>query len=367
MRTATLTIDDDEQAGTFRFDKDAYTVLETAGFVTVNVLRSGLNLTGNVSVNLVATDGTAKSGINYGAPPTTLIFAAGEITKPVKVPILRDFVVTGPVPQKFTLALSEPSSGATLGAPATATVTITEADAAGQVKFSASTYVVSESVGNAVLTVVRTGGTAGGVVVQFTTLDGTATTEGNDYTFTNGSVTFGPGNTSATIMIPITSDEASEGNESFQVRLLSATGGATLGSPATATVTIMDDDSSMVQFSGNFIGNFPEVVRIGNLADDALVDFQSIDGTAIGDLDYTPTSGTITFKANTRATTIPLVIFNDTIAEGFETFTYLLRNPRGTQLGPQSQQTFTITDNDFGGSDVQFTAPLVRGRPRARR
>ena len=121
VRTATLTIDDDEQAGTFRFDKDAYTVLETAGFVTVNVLRSGLNLTGNVSVNLVATDGTAKSGINYGAPPTTLIFAAGEITKPVKVPILRDFVVTGPVPQKFTLALSEPSSGATLGAPATAT------------------------------------------------------------------------------------------------------------------------------------------------------------------------------------------------------------------------------------------------------
>ena len=123
----------------------------------------------------------------------------------------------------------------------------------------------------------------------------------------------------------------------------------------------MDDDSSMVQFSGNFIGNFPEIVRSGSLANDAFVDFGSIDGTAIGITDYTPTSGTLTFKANTRATVIPLVIFNDTIAEGFETFTYLLRNPRGTKLGPQSQQTFTITDNDFGGSNIQFTQPLFGG------
>ena len=123
----------------------------------------------------------------------------------------------------------------------------------------------------------------------------------------------------------------------------------------------MDDDSSMVQFSGNFIGNFPEIVRIGILANEAFVDFRSIDGTAIGITDYTPTSGTITFKANTRATTIPLVIFNDTIAEGFETFTYLLRNPRGTRWAPTSQQTFTITDNDFGGSNIQFTEPLVHG------
>jgi len=360
VSTAILSIDDNEQAGTFRLDKDAYTVLESAGFVTVNVLRSGLNLTGNVSINLVATDGTAKSGINYGAPPTTLIFAAGEITKPVKVPILRDFVVTGP--QKFTLALSEPSSGATLDAPATATVTVTEADVAGLVKFSSATYVVSESAGTATLTVVRTGGIAAGVLVEFTTVDGTAVggSEG-DFAPTRGILTFGAGNTSATITVPITSDNIAEGSESFQVRLLNPTGGATLGSPATATVTIMDDDSSMVQFSGNFIGNFPEIVRIGSLVGEVLVDFQSIDGTAIGNVDYAPTAGTLTFKANTRATTIPLVIFNDTIAEGPETFTYALHNPRGARLGPDSQKTFTITDNDFGGSDVQFSAPSYSG------
>ena len=55
------------------------------------------------------------------------------------------------------------------------------------------------------------------------------------------------------------------------------------------------------------------------------------------------------------------MIFNDTIAEGPETFTYALRNPRGARLGPDSQKTFTITDNDFGGSDVQFSAPSYSG------
>ena len=49
QRTATLNIDDNEQAGTFKLDKGSYTVLESAGFVSVNVLRTGLNLTGNVS------------------------------------------------------------------------------------------------------------------------------------------------------------------------------------------------------------------------------------------------------------------------------------------------------------------------------
>ena len=365
VSTAILSIDDNEQAGTFRLDKDAYTVLESAGFVTVNVLRSGLNLTGNVSINLVATDGTAKSGINYGAPPTTLIFAAGEITKPVKVPILRDFVVTGP--QKFTLALSEPSSGATLDAPATVTVTVTEADVAGLVKFSSATYVVSESAGTATLTVVRTGGIAAGVLVEFTTVDGTAVggSEG-DFAPTRGILTVGAGNTSATITVPITSDNIAEGSESFQVRLLNPTGGATLGSPATATVTIMDDDSSMVQFSGNFIGNFPEIVRIGSLVGEVLVDFQSIDGTAIGNVDYAPTAGTLTFKANTRATTIPLVIFNDTIAEGPETFTYALHNPRGAPPGPDCRRRSRSPTTTSAGATCSSPRRRTPG-PRARR
>ena len=42
----------------------------------------------------------------------------------------------------------------------------------------------------------------------------------------------------------MTNDAAREGDEAFQVTLANAAGGATLGSPAGATVTIADDDAA---------------------------------------------------------------------------------------------------------------------------
>jgi uncharacterized repeat protein (TIGR01451 family) len=366
QRTAVLTIEDNEQAGTFKLDKGTYTVLESAGFVSVTVTRTGLNLTGNVSVTLVATDDSARNGTNYSFEPTTLTFGAGETSKVVKVNILRDQVVTGP--RKFTLALTQPSSGATVGTPGTATVNITDADVAGSVKFSAATYVVNESGGQAVVTLVRTGGAAGGVVVRVFTQDGTAvSTEGGDYRGIDQLVTFAAGNNSATVSIPITPDSVAEDDKSFQVKLSLPNpnpnpSGVIIAAPSTATVTIMDDDASMVQFNGEFIGNFPVIQRDGNLKRVVVVDFETADdGTAIPGVDFTPVRGSITFAANTSKATIPLVIANDTIAEGFETFTYRLVNPRGARLGAEAQRTFTITDNDFGGSNIQFTAPTFSG------
>src|SRR5678815_882432 len=49
------------------------------------------------------------------------------------------------------------------------------------------------------------------------------------------------GETSKTITIPITDDALVEGNESVNLSLDTPTGGATLGSQATATLTIVDN------------------------------------------------------------------------------------------------------------------------------
>src|SRR5262249_42485490 len=153
------------------------------------------------------------------------------------------------------------------------------------------------------------------------TQDGTASAEGGDYTGINQLVTFLAGNTSATVRIPIRPDTVSEDDKTFLVKLAlpdstPVPGGVTIGAPSTATVTIMDDDASEVQFTGSFIGNFPVLERNGNLKRVVTVDFDSIDGTAIGGVDYNPVRGTVTFPANTKQATIPLTIFNDTIAEG---------------------------------------------------
>ena len=55
-------------------------------------------------------------------------------------------------------------------------------------------------------------------------------------------MTFAIGETSKTISIPITDDVYSEGPETFTITLSNPTG-ATLGSPATATITINDNDA----------------------------------------------------------------------------------------------------------------------------
>jgi hypothetical protein len=107
------------------------------------------------------------------------------------------------------------------------------------------TFAVSESAGNATVTVIRTGntdGTSNATVSTGTT--GTATA-GADYTaVTAAPVSFGPGETSKTVSIPVADDGDVEGSETVAVSLALAAmaPGASLGAPNAGTVTVFDDD-----------------------------------------------------------------------------------------------------------------------------
>jgi Calx-beta domain-containing protein/WD40 repeat protein len=114
----------------------------------------------------------------------------------------------------------------------------------GQVQFSAATYSVNESGGTATITVTRTGGTGGVVTVDFATSDGTATAT-QDYTPASGTLTFNPGVTSQTFTVPILNDTLDESDETVNLTLSNPTGGATLGTPGQAVLTIIDDDAEI--------------------------------------------------------------------------------------------------------------------------
>ena len=80
--------------------------------------------------------------------------------------------------EMFALGLSNATGGASLGTPASATVTITENDApppAGSLQFSGSTYAVAEDGTSLLVTVTRTGGSFGTVGVDYASTDGNAT------------------------------------------------------------------------------------------------------------------------------------------------------------------------------------------------
>ena len=112
----------------------------------------------------------------------------------------------------------------------------------GSLSFSAGTASVGEAGGSAAVTVRRTGGTEGAVSVHYTAAAGTAGA-GSDFTATSGTLTWPDGaSANKSFAVPILNDTADEPNETVLLALDSPTGGATLGSPSSAVLTINDND-----------------------------------------------------------------------------------------------------------------------------
>jgi hypothetical protein len=235
-------------AGSLQFSTPGFSVVESEPLVSIAVVRTG-GSTGAVSVDYATSDGSATAGSDYTADAATLSFADGETSQSFSVAILDDAVYEGD--ESFGLSLSNVAGGASLGTVATASVTITEDDPPppeGSLQFSSSGFSVAESATSVTITVTRTGGSFGAVSVDYATSDGSATA-GSDYTAGTGTLTFDEGVTSQSFSVAILDDELVEGDEAFNVTLSNVVGGASLGTPATANVTITDDDPPPTQDS----------------------------------------------------------------------------------------------------------------------
>jgi subtilisin family serine protease len=367
QRTATLTILNDDQPGAFAFSAATYSVTEGTPSASITVTRSG-GLAAGASVRYATSNGTAIAGQDYAAVAGVLSFAGGQTSKTFTVPITNDTL--NEPDETVNLTLSTPGGGATLGSPSTATLTIVDNDPAGTVQFSAPTYTVSEAAATVTLTVTRTSGTASGVTVRYATSDGSATggaTAGGgvDYLTKSGTLTFGAGVTSQTLTIAIVNDTVvdSDSNETFTVTLSDAAGGATIGAPETAAVTIIDNDIPNVRFGATSYkvteGGIASiaVVRANGLGSEVTASYQVTGGTATGDgTDYTLASGTITFRAGETTKMLPVPTTADTVAEGPETVIIkLVGAGGGAVVGTPDTTTLTIADNDTGGV-IQFAA-----------
>ncbi|HSS18814.1 MAG TPA: Calx-beta domain-containing protein [Pyrinomonadaceae bacterium] len=109
-----------------------------------------------------------------------------------------------------------------------------------------SFYSVFEDCTALTITVARTGDTANAASVDYASQPGTAS-DHSDFNTAVGTLNFAPGETAKSFDVLITEDSFVEPTESFTVAL-SNSSGATLGSPATATVQIFDDSP---ESSGN--------------------------------------------------------------------------------------------------------------------
>ena len=230
--------------GTLQFAAANYMVGEGSGTATISVTRIG-GTTGAATVDYATSDGTATSGADYAANMGTLSWANGDgATKTFDVVIIGDADVE--VDETVNLTLSN-ATGAGLGAPAAALITIEDDDTPGvpgTLQLSTASYNASEANGSVTIAVTRIGGSSGAVTVDYATSNGSATA-GSDYSSTTGSLGWVDGDSSPkTFLITITDDNVDENNETVNIALSNPGGGSALGAVANAILTIIDNDTA---------------------------------------------------------------------------------------------------------------------------
>jgi Zn-dependent metalloprotease len=224
---------------TLAFASASFSVNEGGTSQTITVSRTG-NSTGAASVSYAATSGTATAGSDFTAASGTLSWADGDgEAKSFTVDISEDDIYEGD--ETVNLILSSPS-GAILGDIPIASLAIHDNDPAPVIAFSNATYSVSEADGSATITVTRSLNSEPTITVNYQATAGTATA-GSDFTATSGTLSWADGDGAAkSFTVPLLNDTTHENDETLTLTLSNPTGGASLGTPASATLTIIDDD-----------------------------------------------------------------------------------------------------------------------------
>jgi hypothetical protein len=216
-----------------------FTVDENAGTGTVVVNRVN-GTSGLVSVNYSVASGTAIDGQDFTGSIGTLLFADGQTSATITVPIIDDLLPEGD--ETAVLTLSNPDD-AGLGTPNTGTLTILDNELA--ITFIPPNYLVSETSGNVTVTVSRSGAITAPATVDYATADRTGpdgATASADYIATSGTINFAVGQRTATVVVPVIDDFTDEETtETFDIALSNPTG-ADLGTQRVAGVGILNVD-----------------------------------------------------------------------------------------------------------------------------
>ena len=362
---ARLLNDDTNSPGRFEFLSTSNSVAEAAGSLVIPVCRYA-GSAGTASV-VVATDwGSALPGADYLSRTQTLVFLPGQTSNYFTVPILDDALVEGPYGwEAFTVQLSGPTGGATLGSESRATAYILEDDTA--IGFESAGVQADEATGQAVIHAVRLGVTSSTVSAFFQTEDGTAFAPG-DYTAQSGTVAFAPGETNQTIIVPLNDDTLVEGDETFSVRLSAPTGGASL---ATSNLTVhITDDVSFMAFDSDLTVTETDAQAVltahrwGRTNNTVSVHYATGNLSALAGTDYVATSGTLTLLPGELAGTITVPILDDSAVEDLKQFQVTLSEPAGTLVLPygMTSTVSVISDDGAGYPDTRFKPVVPGGR-----
>jgi len=275
---------------TLQFALTTYLANEGGGdFQGITVTRTG-NSEGNVSIQYSATVNgtTANSGVDYTGGFGTLSWANGEMQpKILPLTILADEEAENL--ETVNLILFNPTGQATLGSLAQTTLIIVDGALAsansattpaenpatavnpnaGTLQFSAPFYPATEDMGILTsLNVIRTGGHAGEVSVQYTILDNGTAVLNSDYIGGAGKLVWADGESTAKpIAIMLFDNRRLEDLKTISLMLTEPTGGASIGVPDRATLVVVDNEGQVPTLfqeeDESQYANVPSLPRLG--------------------------------------------------------------------------------------------------------
>jgi uncharacterized delta-60 repeat protein/uncharacterized repeat protein (TIGR01451 family) len=285
-------IDGNFQPGHLEFSSPGYAVLK-GSTATITVNRVG-GAKGDLTVQCGTANGTAVNGINYTGVTNLLSWGNGVVTpQTMTIQTLQDGIVEGA--KTVNLSLFSPNVVGSTGGltnqqvlsyPSNAVLTIEDIDSYGDLNFSSPSFSVLQTGGQALITVVRTGGLIGSVSVNYATFNGTNAQApnlpayaGKNYSSESGTLQFLPGASSASFTVPVyyTQLESNVANRIVTLELFGGSPSIASQFPKTASLVILDPQlvlspaGSVDQTTLNGLGFNGDVLSLALQPDDSLL------------------------------------------------------------------------------------------------
>ncbi|SET22702.1 Calx-beta domain-containing protein [Nitrosomonas marina] len=309
----------------------------------------------DLSFDYQTVNGSAQAGSDFAAVSGTLTFLAGQTEASVSVDVTGDTLIEGS--ENFTMLVRPQAGSASAianGVDGVAgegriieddnavnaqpvisirDVTINEASTGFDVNYLSFAVTLSEP-------------STGNISVKWLSRPGT--TDELDFSresFESGTLTIPAGDTTGFISLRLNGDSSFEADESVQLELYNPNGAefADGADRLKATGIILDDDSGTALTRALFVSDAEVIegdsgtksavfsVKLSRPAStDLSFDYQTVNGSAQAGSDFTAVSGTLTFLAGQTEASVSVDVTGDTLIEGSENFTMLVRPQAGS-------------------------------------
>ena len=361
IRAANATIEDGDGTGTITDnDKppaltiDDVAVTEGPGAVAEFTVTLSAAATNAVTVDYATSDGTARADLDYAASSGTLAIPAGGTYGTIQVSVLDDTI--DEPDETFTVTLIRAANATIEDGEGTGTITDNDKPPA----LTIDDVTVTEGPGAvAEFTVTLSAAATDAVTVDYATSDGTARAD-LDYAASSGTLAIPAGGTSGAIRVPVLDDTIDEPDETFTVTLIRAANATIEDGDGAGTITDDDkppaltiDDVTVTEGPGA-VAEFTVALSTAS-GRTITVEYATADRTALAQLDYTASNGTLILPSGRTTGTVRVPVRDDALDELDETFTVTLRLPANAILKDE-EGLGTIIDDDDPAVAVSYGA-----------